>query len=351
MRTFVSSGHNITTPVEMKTALDANSGVAGCQVAVVRIDRSKQTLTTHKWKGVNAITNIKFTEVGIQVFKAFGIGAGHLITNNQLNLYSNKKQAEGGIIVDEDFCKPKQVHGMISDPTRKNMAVERNEMTEITDEQPDNDASNADEFVFCCPEMGCTRKFLTFMGMERHTLLGKHKLALQKESSYDKIKIKWSNYCNNLNDAMISTREFSQTRGDSFETCLLKGWALKKEKSCKRLDANVKEYLAECYNKGEVTEQKASAKDVAELMKYKKDSNGKPLFTPDQWLQPSQVISFFSRQSCLKSTKMAASVKQEKTDLGDDNDDDDDDDDDDLNAVVAAIEADNIRSHVHSLLQ
>ena len=68
---------------------------------------------------MNAVTNIKFTELGIQVFKAFGNGTGHLITNNQLNSYSNKKQAEGGINVDEDFSQPKQLHGMISDPTRK----------------------------------------------------------------------------------------------------------------------------------------------------------------------------------------------------------------------------------------
>ena len=83
-----------------------------------------------------------------------------------------------GIIVDEDFSKPKQLHGMISDPTRKNMTVERNKMTEITEEQPNNETSNEEEFVFCCPDVGCTRKFLTFMGMERPTLLGKHKLAL-----------------------------------------------------------------------------------------------------------------------------------------------------------------------------
>ena len=106
-----------------------------------------------------------------------------------------------------------------------------------------------------------------------------------------------------------------------------------KQKSGRRLDANVNAYLAECYNKGDVTEQKASAKDIAKLMKYKKDSNGKPMFSPDQWLQPSQVVSFFSRQPCLKSTKMAASIKKEERDLSYD--------DADLNAVVAATEADN----------
>ena len=65
------------------------------QVADVRIEHSKQKMTARKWKGVNAITNIKFTELGIQVFKAFVNGTGHLITNYQLNSYSNKKQADG----------------------------------------------------------------------------------------------------------------------------------------------------------------------------------------------------------------------------------------------------------------
>ena len=47
----------------------------------------------------------------------------------------------------------------------------------------------------------------------------------------------------------------------------------KKEESGRRLDDNVKAYLAECFNKGEVTEQKAGAKDVADTVKYKKDSD------------------------------------------------------------------------------
>ena len=74
---------------------------------------------------------------------------------------------------------------------------------------------------------------------------------------------------------------------------------IKKEKPGRNLDDTVKAYLAECFNKGEVTEQKASAKDVADTMKYKQDSDGKPVFSPDHWLQPSQAVTFFSRQSLL----------------------------------------------------
>ena len=106
------------------------------------------------------------------------------------------------------------------------------------------------------------------------------------------------------------------------------------------MDDHVKAYLAECYHKGEVTEQKACPKDVAETMKNKKHLNGKPVFSPCQWLQPSQVVSFFSRESCLKSIKSAALIKKEETDL----------DEEDLSAVVAAIEADTIRNHVDSVL-
>ena len=59
-------------------------------------------------------------------------------------------------------------------------------------------------------------------------------------------------------------------------------YATLKKKSGRRLDDNVKAYLEECLNKGEVTEQKASAKDVADTVKYKKDSDGKAVFSPDQ---------------------------------------------------------------------
>ena len=45
---------------------------------------------------------------------------------------------------------------------------------------------------------------------------------------------------------------------------------IKKKKSGRRSDDNVKVYLAECFNKGEVSEQKASAKDAVDAMKYKK---------------------------------------------------------------------------------
>ena len=383
MRTYVASGHNITNTAEMKKALDAHSGVAGCQVAVVQIDRSKQTLKKHKWKGVNAITNLHFTEAGIMIYKAFGIGAGKLITNEELDSYSSIKQTQGSIGVELGFTKPKQAHGMISKPMKqigeeplKNAEEQPQRMEElpeqmdepagfmeqlhdITDELPEiieepqevaeelPDNSNSNNFVFCCPELGCTRKFLTFRGMEKHVLVGKHKLALQKESTYDKIKVKWCDHCNNINTTLVCERECLQNTRASHQTHLHKGWALKKEKSNKRLDHKVKEYLVECYNKGEQTEQKASAKDVAETMKYKKDSAGKPVFAPSQWLQPSQVTSFFSRQTCLvclKSTTSVAFIKKQEKKL------DDDDDDDDLNVVAEATDAETIRNHIHSVL-
>lgn len=352
MRTYVASGHNIMTPGDMKQALDANSGVTGCQVAVVHIDRSKQTLTTHKWKGVNAVTNISFTDSGIRVYKAFGIGSGQFIPNEQLILYSKEKQEEGGLVVDEDFLKPKRVHGIISKPktepimTTPNIVVAENETTDelhVPSVAGETEDDSVRDSAFCCPEMECTKRFMTYKGMDKHVLIGKHNLALQKESSYDKIRTKWSNYCNNLNISVFSQRDNSLTTQFSSETCLPKGWALKKEKSGARLDGCVKDYLLQCFNKGELTEQKANAKDVANSMKYIKDSDGNPLFSPNQWLQPSQVVSFFSRLSCLKRTdaKSTASViKKVEPGVGDD----------DLDAVVAAIEAETIRQHVESLL-
>ena len=39
LRMFVSSGENVTTPFDMKKAIMDGSGVAGCQCAVVEVDR------------------------------------------------------------------------------------------------------------------------------------------------------------------------------------------------------------------------------------------------------------------------------------------------------------------------
>jgi hypothetical protein len=60
LRMFVSSGENVMTPFDMKNGIMYGSGVAGCQCAVVKVDRKKQTMTSHGIKGITNINNLAF---------------------------------------------------------------------------------------------------------------------------------------------------------------------------------------------------------------------------------------------------------------------------------------------------
>lgn len=52
MGVFVLEGHNIRTASKMKKAIDSNRGVRYVETAVVQIEPSKQSLTTHSLKSV-----------------------------------------------------------------------------------------------------------------------------------------------------------------------------------------------------------------------------------------------------------------------------------------------------------
>uniref|UniRef100_A0A8W8MNA2 Uncharacterized protein n=1 Tax=Magallana gigas TaxID=29159 RepID=A0A8W8MNA2_MAGGI len=60
MKSYAASGHNILTAADMKHALDAGSGVKGCQVANVAINTTKQLFTMHKMKNVNNYSSITY---------------------------------------------------------------------------------------------------------------------------------------------------------------------------------------------------------------------------------------------------------------------------------------------------
>ncbi|CAC5395936.1 unnamed protein product [Mytilus coruscus] len=92
MKTFVASGKDVITAKDMKVAIDDGSGVVGCQVAYVTVDSTKQTLTSHKWKGVNAYTDIKYEENGIRVYRAHGIGTGSFLSHAEINKLTSSLQ-------------------------------------------------------------------------------------------------------------------------------------------------------------------------------------------------------------------------------------------------------------------
>ncbi|XP_076102090.1 uncharacterized protein LOC143071577 [Mytilus galloprovincialis] len=75
MRMYVASGGNIQNPVDMRDAILSGKGVVGCRVAVAEINTEKQQIFSHKWKGVQNITNLGFMAEKVIIWKAYGIGS------------------------------------------------------------------------------------------------------------------------------------------------------------------------------------------------------------------------------------------------------------------------------------
>lgn len=75
IKAYINQGNSVTTPEEMKTAIQSNGGIPGVRVACVpgatRADSIKA-----KWDGISAYYNFKFTKDGVRVFKAYSIGNG-----------------------------------------------------------------------------------------------------------------------------------------------------------------------------------------------------------------------------------------------------------------------------------
>lgn len=75
---------------------------------------------------------------------------------------------------------------------------------------------------------------------------------------------------------------------------LQKGWALKPKRKVTRLNQNQKQFLQQCFNKGDKTGNKLTAQSVVKMMRGL-TIDGKKQFCPEEYLTQEQVMSYFSR--------------------------------------------------------
>lgn len=150
LRMFVSSGENVTTPFDMKKAIMDGSGVAGCQCAVVEVDRKNQTMTSHCIKGITNINNLAFEGDDIIAWHSFSIGIGIKIKREDV---LKSEQLDTGLIILSDFEEPSKNYGVISHI--KNCSV-------------------TPTSIFHCSELGCNQQFSSYQILQEHILLDRH---------------------------------------------------------------------------------------------------------------------------------------------------------------------------------
>lgn len=132
---------------------------------------------------------------------------------------------------------------------------------------------------------------------QNHMDTGVHKLVLEHETLYDSVRRKWAQHVieiasqTTLSVPTTSTQALGTSNGNEAPTS--QGWALKGQKAATKTSENVKHFLIAKFNEG-LSGQKANPSEVAKEMQEAKDSNGSPVFLPDDWKTAWQISSFFS---------------------------------------------------------
>ncbi|XP_046570041.1 uncharacterized protein LOC124278361 [Haliotis rubra] len=290
MRTWVTEGNDIVTATDMKSAIDATTGVTGCQVAVVTMDTDKQIVKSHRLKQINCFNEVVFQDNGILLRKAYAIGDGKFISNDELLKAGNGLQMsqQSGCKTLEGFTLPTVCEGKISRPQPT---------------QTDLDT------VYCCPEPGCTNTFPCYRDAEDHLALGTHNCQLVKESTYDNIKRQWARLCNEV----VITYKVRTTTGSctsQADGSRQMGWALRSARKGVRFNTKVKDFLQAKFMEGE-RNKKSDPLEVSYIMKTLRDDEGNKMFSHSEWLRPNQITSFFSRLSNKKIKRKTEAIDDE----------------------------------------
>ena len=136
-------------------------------------------MDSYKIDGASLLSNIEFSEEGIRVWRAYGVGTGKLISQIPEAPLSNRlpslvvRQAQPSSF---SSGVKRRAHGAHPSGIRST--------DDKTDTEVEHSASR--EALFTCPEEGCTQTFLRHSSMMQHLDCGTHKRALKNETLFDK---------------------------------------------------------------------------------------------------------------------------------------------------------------------
>ena len=269
IRKFCDEGNDITTAAQMRYALKERP-VRGTTASVNIVNAEANELEIKKVEGFSAFHNFRFEHDGVRVWKAYEMGDGKLIPYER---WQNTPQGPTLLKVEEgqEFFNPRSSR-VVKDPVE-----DTNEVN-----------------TYQCPEGECYAVFERLEDLEIHLEIGEHKKR-EGLGLYDKLKLDWVSRFTELTFEEYETTkpQYSENIGKSNPP---KGWALHKSKGGgKRFPKAVKHYLTAKYDLGEKTGNKCDPHKVAEDMRHAKLQNGDRQFSREDWLNKSQIKSFFSR--------------------------------------------------------
>lgn len=182
------------TKTDILTACDlSNGGVKGCRVSVAEMpQRSSQIdVKNVKIKGISQIHNIRYEEGGMRFWKAFDIGKGERMVQDDMPSVEIPK-----VKVLQAFPETCRSSGAMAGSSKH---------TEGETASPTGTEDVERDTLFECPIDGCICSFDSETELQRHLDVGNHVRRLHRESQFDHIRRR---YADMINDELFSALTF-----------------------------------------------------------------------------------------------------------------------------------------------
>lgn len=287
MRRHLNEGNDVENGEEMKSAMESSGGVTGVHVSLCE---SSPSVSSVKLDGVSTISNVEYSGETLRIWKAYGIGEG-----KELNLKAFEDatptphlDVSDNVVTDKFTAKVQ-----IQSKTAKSICN--------SEEEDVNKNQDVDPQLFCCPEEGCIKTYKRFSDLSYHLDCGKHERVAESYTMLDKAALNYARKLEEPNIGVPKLHEPITSDESSCATPLPMGWALRTNQPAKRFSEKQKEYLKSKFLLGEATGRKLDPKSVARSMMKAKDTDGKRLFSSDEFLNSQQISGFFSRLAAKRS--------------------------------------------------
>ena len=293
MKVYLNSGSNIETSDEMKEAILSSGGMSS--VRATSCGPPNATAKSNiKLEGVSSISNVQYDDKGLHVWKAYEIGPEKLIPWEKLDVPEN---SECPCLT--DMNKDGGTGNFVSVKSKRKQNIPRQETEEDNNSDGGSsteelDTEDSEVRLFPCPEQGCIKRYQRYSNLQQHLDSGKHTVTLEREPLLDRAVYGYAERLEVQNiDVPIVQNVQEVSSGIPLQPALSMGWALGSSQTRRtRFTARQKEYLTTKFNIGESTGCKADAIVVSRDMRTARDSDGKRLFSSDEFLTSQQITSF-----------------------------------------------------------
>ena len=137
------------------------------------------------------------------------MGPGKLFTPTQVKRFG-LPQGPTGLQVVQSFSIPWEDVGVFRSVSTTAECVRPQPCTpQSLEASPVDEATRS---FFSCPEEGCTKTYQSFTNLRKHLDAGKHLVKLEGESTFDRVKKKWTEKCKEVSGSYIQRETASKRK-------------------------------------------------------------------------------------------------------------------------------------------